>query len=137
MIASDANAAYSGLEDGSNSLFDAEKGVFDGKRIDGEIAKVGDAMLGERIHVQDGVPRANDGGLDADVAGAEARAGAIGGATVDRDADESDLELFGLRDVRETHESGDAGKAGIAESIERLRMRQAKGTSGFRHGEAY
>jgi hypothetical protein len=51
MISSHANAAHPSPEKRSNSVFDAEKGVLDRERIHREIAKVGDAMLGERIYV--------------------------------------------------------------------------------------
>ena len=73
---------------------------------------------------------------DADISWPETRAGAIGGAAIEGHANESDLEFFGLCDVRQTHESGDAGEAGEGEGVERLRMRQAKGAAGLRHGEA-
>ena len=113
------------------------KRVFDGKRIYGEIAKVGDAILGEGIYMEDGIPRTNDGGLDADIARAETRAGAVGCPAVEGDADEGEVELGGIGNVREAHESGDAGETGVGEGVERLGMRQAEGAAGFRHGEAY
>jgi len=91
MIAADANATDAGVEKRSDSLLDAEKGVLDGERIDGKIAKVGDAVLGEWIHVQDWIPRANNRGLRADISRPEARTGAIGRAAIEGDADESDL----------------------------------------------
>jgi len=141
VIAAHANAADAGLEKRSDSLLDAEEGVFDGKRVYGKIAEVGYAIFGEGIYVEDGVPGADDGGLDADVARTEARAGAIGGAAVERDADEGDLELFGLWDVREAHEGGDAGEASILQSVEGVGMWQPKLAAGLRgdfgHGEAY
>lgn len=123
VIATDADAADAGLKKGSDSLLDAGEGVFDGKRIDGEIAEVGNAIFGEGIYVEDGVPGADDGGLDADVARAEAGAGAIRCAAVKGDTDEGDLEFFGLGDVREAHEGGDASEPRILEGVERLGMR--------------
>ena len=89
--------------------------------------------------MEDGVPRANDCGLDADVTRTEARAGAISRATVERNADEGDFELFGLGDVREAHECWNASEAGILQSVERLGMGQAEATGvrrNFGHGEA-
>ena len=136
MIASDANATDTGLKKRSNSLLDAEKGVLDGKRIYGEIAKVCDAILLKRIYMKDGVPRTNDRGLRTDISRPEARAGAIGGAAIEGHANESDLEFCGLGDVRQAHEGRDAGEASVGEGIKRLGMRQAKGAAGFRHGEA-
>jgi hypothetical protein len=134
MIAADADAAGSGLEDGSDSLLDALEGVFDGERVHGEVAEVGDAIFREGIYVENRIPRTDDRGLDANVAWAETRAGAIGGAAVKGDADEGDVEFFGLGDVREAHEAGNAGEAGVAESVERLRMGKAEGAAGFGHG---
>jgi hypothetical protein len=66
----------------------------------------------------------------------EARSGAIGRAPVKRDTDESNLQLFWLGDVRQTQEGRYACEAGVAKSVKRLRMRQAEGAVGFRHGEA-
>lgn len=136
VIAADANATHAGCEERSNSLLDAEKGVLDGERVHGKIAKVRDAILGEGIHVQDRVPGADDGGLDPDVSRPETRAGAVGCATVKGDTNESDFQLFWPGDVWKAHESRDASETGIAERIERLGMRQAKGAARFRHGEA-
>ncbi len=123
MFAADADAARASLQDGSNSLFDALKRVFDGNRIYGEIAKVGDAKFGEGSYMEDGIPGANDGGLDANIARAETRAGAIGCAAVEGDADEGEVELGGVGNVREAHEGGDAGETGVGEGVERLGMR--------------
>jgi hypothetical protein len=134
MVTADANTASACLENRSNSLLDALEGVFDGERVDGEIAEIGDAIFGEGIYVEDRIPRTDDCGLDADVARTEAWAGAIGGAAVERDADEGEVEFFGLRDVRKAHEGGDAGEAGVPECIERLRMGQVKDATGFGHG---
>ena len=134
MIAANANAAGSGLEDWSDSLLDALEGVFDGERIYGEIAEVGDAKFGEGIYVENGIPRADDRRLNANVAGTEARAGTISGAAVEGDSDERNVEFFGLGDVREAHERRDAGKAGVAEGVEGLRMGQVEGAAGFGHG---
>lgn len=100
VIAAHANTTHAGFENRSDALLDTEKGIFNGKRIDGEIAEIGDAVLREGIHVKDGVPWADDRGLRPDISRPEARAGAIGGAPVERDAEESEVEFFGLRDVR-------------------------------------
>ena len=51
VIASHANTTHPRLEKRSHSLFDAEKSVLDRERIHREIAKVGDAKLGERIYL--------------------------------------------------------------------------------------
>ena len=134
MIAANADAACAGFEDWSDSLLDALEGVFDGERIDGEVAEVGDAIFREGIYVEDGIPRADDGGLNANVAGTEARAGTISGAAVEGDSDERNVEFFGLSDVRKAHEGGDAGEAGVAEGVEGLRMGQVEGAAGFGHG---
>jgi len=131
VITANAGGAGSAGEDRSDSLLDTTERVFDGKRIDGEIPEVGDAIFFERIEFQHGIPRANDGGLHANVARAETGAGSIGGAAVERHADDGDVELFRLRDVREAHEGGDAGEAGVLERVNGLRMREAESTGGF------
>src|SRR5579859_8191079 len=95
VIAAHANATHAGVEKRSDSLLDAEKGVFDGERIDGKVAEIGDAMLGEGIHVKDRIPRANDRGLRADISRPKARAGAIRRAAIEGDADESDPSSSG------------------------------------------
>ena len=66
----------------------------------------------------------------------EARPWAVGCAAVKRDADEGDLQFLGLSDVGQPHKGRDAREAGEAESVERLRVRQAKSATGFWHGEA-
>jgi FtsP/CotA-like multicopper oxidase with cupredoxin domain len=134
VIATNAQAANSGVENGRDSLLDAAKGVFDGKGIDREIAEIGDAELGEGIQLQNGIPGTDDRGLGAHIARTETRTGAIGGAAVKRHADYGDVQLFGLGNVRETQESGDAGEAGVREGIGGLRMRQTKRAAGLRHG---
>lgn len=123
VIATDTDAANAGLEKRSDSLLDAEECVFDGKRIDGEIAEVGNAIFGEGIYVEDGVPRADDCGLDADVARPKARPRAISCAAVEGDADEGDFEFLGVGDVREAHECWNACESRILQSVERLGMR--------------
>src|SRR5580704_4741893 len=137
MIASDANTTHAGFENWSNSLLDALKSILDGKRIYREIAKIGDAMLREGIHVENRVPRADDCGLNTHIPRAEARTRPVGGAAIKRHTDNRHFQLFRVRDMRQTHERRNAGKAGIAECVEGLGMRQAKNASGFRHGEAY
>lgn len=136
VIAADTNAANTGFEKRGNSLLDAKKSVLDGKRIHGQIAKVGDAIFGKRIYVEDGIPGANDGGLHADISRSEARARPVSCAAVKGDADESDFELVWIGDVWQTHESGDTGEAGVSECIKRLRMWKRKGAAWFRHSEA-
>lgn len=117
MVSAHTNTTHTGIEKRSNSLLDAEKCVLDGKRIHGKIPKIGDAELREGIHVKDGIPRADDRGLRADISWPEARAGAIRSAAIEWHANKSDLEFFGLCDVRQTHESGDTGEAGEGEGV--------------------
>jgi hypothetical protein len=136
MIAADADAAHSGIEKRSNSLLDAAKRVFDGKRIDAEITEVRDAVLGEGIHLEDGIPGTNDCGLRAHVSRPETRTGAIGGAPIERHAHQCDFQLLGLGDVREAHERGDAGEARVPESVGRLRVRETERAAGLGHGKA-
>ena len=137
VIASYADATRSGFENRSDSLLDSQKSVLDGKRIYREIAKVGDAILREGIDVEHRIPGADDRRLYTNIARAEARAGPIRGAAIKRDANQGDVQLFGLSDVRKAHESRDASETGVAEGVQRLRMGQAKGAAGFGHGEAY
>jgi hypothetical protein len=140
VIASHANATHTSLQKRSDSLLDTEKRVLDGKRIHGEIPEVSDAMLGERIYPQNRVPRTDDRGLHAYMTRPKARARSIGCAAVERYADESDLKLLGLRDVRQTHEGGYARETGVGKGVERLGMGQTEVAAGLRqyfaHGEA-
>jgi len=46
------------------------------------------------------------------------------------------IPAFRPGDVGEAKEGGDAGETGVGEGVDGLRMRQAKGALGFRHGEA-
>src|SRR5450755_3839083 len=121
MVAAYAGSARSGGQERGEALLDAAEGVFDRKRIYGKIAEVGDAIFREGIHVQDWIPGADDRGLHSDVARAEARAGAVGSTAVERDADDGDVELFRLRDVRQAHEGWDTGKARVFKGVHRLR----------------
>ena len=131
VVAAYARGAGSGGENWREALLDAAEGVFDGERIDGEIAEVSDAVPGEGIEFEDWIPRANDGGLHADITRAETRAGTIRGAAVEGDADDGDVEFFGLRDVRKAHEGGDAGEPSVFERVNGLRMRQAEDARGL------
>jgi outer membrane protein assembly complex protein YaeT len=133
VVAADAGGAGSGGEDRYDALLDATEGVFDGQRIDREVAKVCDAVFFERIEFQDGIPRPNDCRLYSHVARAETRTGAIGGAAVKRDADDGDVQFFRFRDVRETHKGGYAGEARVLEGVNGFRMRQTKDASGLGH----
>ena len=140
MIASHANAAYTGPEKRSDALLDAEKRVLDRERIHREVAKVSNPMLGEGIHLEDRVPRTNDRGLHADMTRPEARSGTIGCPSVKGDTDESDPQLFWPGYVRQTQEGGYAGETSVGKSIERLGMGQPKAAAGLRqnfgHGRA-
>ena len=51
VIAADADGARSGVENGGDSLLDTAERVFDGKRIDGEVAEIRDAVFGKGIQV--------------------------------------------------------------------------------------
>lgn len=136
VIAADTNAANTGFVKRRNSLLDAKKGVLDGKWIHGEIAEVGDAIFGKRIYTKNRIPGTNDGGLRADIAGAEARAWPVGSAAIKGDANESDFERVWIGDVGQAHESGDAGETRVRECIKRLRMGQGIDAAWFRHSEA-
>src|ERR1700730_4981729 len=136
VIPADADAPHCGVVKSSHSLLDALKGVFDGKRIDAQVAEVRDAVFGKRVHLQNRIPRTNNRGLRAHVAWPETRTGAIGGAAVKRDADQRDFQLFGLGNMRQTHESRDAGEARVGERVGRLGVRQTKGAAGLGHEQA-
>jgi hypothetical protein len=136
VIATHANATHTRFEKRRNSLLDAQKRVLDGKRIDREIAKVSDAMLGEGIYMEDRVPRTDNRGLHTNMARTEARARTISCAPIKGDADDGYLQFLGLRDVGQSHKSRDAREAGEAKGVERLGVRQTESAAGFRHGEA-
>src|ERR1700720_2460245 len=126
VVAAYGGGAGSGGQDGGEALLDAAESILDRQRIYGQIAEVGDAIFFERIEFQYGIPGANDCGLHADVTRAETRAWSIGGAAVEGDSDDRDVELFGLRDVREAHEGGYTGEAGVFEGVAGLRMGEAE-----------
>src|SRR5277367_3518537 len=98
--------------------------VFDGKRIHGQIAVIGDAIFSKWIYVQDRIPRTNQNGLRADMAWTESRAWTVSGSSVERNAEQSDIEFFWLRNVRQAHERGDAAGACVNQRVHRLGMRQ-------------
>jgi len=131
VVAAYAGGAGSGGQDGSEAQLDAAESIVDRQRIYGQVAEVGDAIFFEWIEFQYGIPWANDCGLHAHVARAETRAGAVGGAAVEGNSDNRDVELFGLRDVREAHEGGDAREAGGFERVDGLRMGEAEIASEF------
>lgn len=64
--------------------------------------------------------------MDADVAGTESRAGAVGCSAVEWNADDRDVELFGLGDIGEAAKRGDAAEARVFEGVDGLRMRKAE-----------
>lgn len=86
--------------------------------------------------MQHGIPGADNRRLGADVARPEARTRAIRCAAIEGNADEGDIQLFGLGNVRQTHEGGNAGEAGVRKGIEGLWMWQAKGAARSCHGWA-
>src|SRR5712692_228971 len=123
MISAYAHGPRAGGEYISKLLGDAAIGVFNGERVDGEVAKIGDAPLFEWIDLEHWVPRPDHGRLHADVARSEAWPRAVGGPAIKWDSDECEVQFFRARDVRKPHECGHARKARIDQRVHRLRMR--------------
>src|SRR5215472_4499240 len=136
MVSAHTHAAHASLKERVNTFLDPAKSVLDRKWIHGEVTEIGNAIFGEGIHIQRGIPGPNDGRLCANVAWPKPRAGTIGGAAVEGHAYERNLQFFRLRNVGKPHECRNAREACVFESVDRLRMRQMKLPAGLRHGAA-
>src|SRR5262245_50000004 len=112
MVAAHADGDDVRVEELANLLLDHLEGALDGNGHDVDVAVVGDAQPFEGRDALGMTVGANHGGLGADLAGAEARAGAVGGAAVERDAEQRHFEGAQLTAVGQTHEGGDPAEAG-------------------------
>ena len=90
------------------SIFASESSKVD--RIDRRIAKIRDAQRVIWRHAV-GVDPAHQAGLVADFPRAMARPRAVGGAAIERHADQGDIHQRRVGDHRQTHEARHAGKA--------------------------
>src|SRR6266849_3960222 len=104
MITTHANTAHARLQKRGNASLDAAEGVLNRKRIHWKIAEIGGAVFGEGIYMQHGIPRPDYRRLSAYVARAETRPGPISGSPIKRHANQSNLQLFGLRNMGQPHE---------------------------------
>src|SRR5258708_32538982 len=104
MITANANAAHGGLQKSGNASLDTAEGVLNRKRIHRKITEIGGAVFGEGIYMQHGIPRPDYRRLSAYVARAEARPRPISGSPIKRHANQSNLQLFGLRNMGQPHE---------------------------------
>ncbi|MCY1559998.1 hypothetical protein D9M68_970870 [compost metagenome] len=96
-------------------LFDDAHGFQQVEGVDGHVADVGHVQRVEGRGAGRHVVRADHHRFGADFAGAEAGAGAQGGADVQRHADEGGVqgvEFGGGLDVRQAHHGGDAAETG-------------------------
>src|SRR5215468_804502 len=119
MVAAHADGDDVGVEELANFLLDDLEGALDGNGHDVDVAVVGDAQPFEGRDALGMTVGANHGGLGADLAGAEARAGAVGGAAVERDAEQRHFEGTQLTAVGQAHEGGDPAEAGRDKGVGR------------------
>src|SRR5713101_1582271 len=91
VVSTHANAPRSGLQKRRNSPLDAAEGVLDRKRIDGKIAEIASAVLGEGVHVQHRIPWPDNRRLCANVPWAKARPRAISRSAIEWHANQSNL----------------------------------------------
>src|SRR5229473_8004606 len=117
MIAPDADRPRTGAKHVAQLIGYAAIGVFNRERVDGEIAKISDTPLFERIDLQHRIPGADHGRLHANVARAETRTGAVGGASVEGNTNQGKVEVLGSRNVRQPHECGDAGETWVDQRV--------------------
>ncbi len=133
VISSHANAAHSGLQKGRDSPLNSAEGIFNREGIHRKIAEIGDAVPGEGIYVQLRIPRPDYRRLSANVAWAEARPWAISGSAIERHADQGNVQLFRLGNMRQAHERSNARKPGISQRVGRFGMGQLELPPGRRH----
>jgi len=112
VISSDDDRARSGLCDAADPLFDHFVALLDadGGRVD--IAQIGDVQAVERRDFLKIAVRPDHRRLRTDFARPETCAGTIRRASVERHADERDVEAVRVLDVRQPHERGRLGEAG-------------------------
>ena len=123
MIATDADRARAAAKHVAQLLGDSPVGVFNRQRIDREIAKIADAPFFERIDLQHRIPGTNHGRLHANIARAEARTRTVSRSSVERNADQRQVEVLGSRNVGQPHERGHAGEPWIDQRVHRHGMR--------------
>ena len=93
MISAHANGARVSAQYLAKLLGDSPVSIFNGERIDREIAKVSDPQLLEWIDLQHRVPGANHGRLHAHVTRTETRARAVSCAAIEGNADQRHIQL--------------------------------------------
>src|SRR5581483_7170719 len=126
MIAANAHWTRARVEHIPKLFRDTPVGVLDGQGVDREVPKIRDAPFFKRIDLEYGIPGPDHRRLHTDVSGAKARPGPVGGAAIEGNADERNIELFWVADMRQPHEGRNAGKARINQRIHRLRMRRSE-----------
>jgi hypothetical protein len=95
MIAAHASCAGVRLQHVIKLRGNSLEGVFDGKRVNGQIAIICDSGLFERIDIQRRIPGPDDCRLLPHAARSESRTRTISGPTVVRYADQGDVEFVG------------------------------------------
>src|ERR1700730_9884508 len=119
MIATDADRARSGTKHFSQLLGNSPISVFNGERVNGEIAKTTGPPLFEGIDLQHRIPGPDHGRLHANVSRAEARTWAVGCASVEWNANQCKVEFNGSRNMWQPHKCGQAGETWIDQGIDR------------------
>src|SRR5713226_382976 len=104
VISADADGTRARIRNFAQLVRYAVVGIVQGERINREVAVIGDAPMRERVDIQHRVPRTNDGALLAHMARTEARPRTVGGATIEWDPNERNIEFLRARNVRQAHE---------------------------------
>jgi hypothetical protein len=99
---------------------DLRQGVGDVRRIDWDVAQVGDAREVVRGSPGDRMDAANQARLVADRSGAVAGAGAVGRAAVPGNANQADIDSRRVGGVGQPHEGGNTGETGHNDAGDRL-----------------
>ena len=123
MISTDADGSRAGAKHVPQLLGDSLVGVFNRKRIDREIAEVSDTPFFERIDLQHRIPGTNHRRLHANIARTETRARTISRSSVERNANQRQVEILRTRNVRQPHECGHAREPWIDQRVHRHGMR--------------
>ena len=104
VISADADGTRARVGHFAQLVRDAVVGIVQGERINREVAVIGDAPMRKRVDIQHRVPRTNNGALLAHMARTEARPRTVGGAAIEGDPNERNIEFLRARNVRQAHE---------------------------------
>ena len=119
-------------EDRGDALLDQRDAALEAERVDRDVAEVGHLHVIEGRDARGHVVRSQHRRLRTDLARSEAGAAPMGGADVERHADEADVDLRRARGRRQAHHRHGTGEARHLVAAERLVERPAH--DGFPEG---